>query len=750
MSAATGSRHGPDAAEFARAMGPVARKLLGEPTDDNRIKQELRFGTRGSLSVSLTKGTWFDHEAGEGGGVLDFVKTRKNLDTDGAIEWLQDNEFIAKKDKAKPGSKREVAAYNSTNIHGELLYQVVRFEPKDFRQRRPDGNGSWVWKMTGVTRVLYRLHELNSVPPGGRVYFVEGEKAADALSELGVIATCSPGGANKWRDEYVNHLVERDVVVLPDNDEPGRQHAAMAARSLRGYAQVRILDLPGLPEKGDVADWIAAGGTREALEALLPTAEPQTDWTASVNAVVADFNSRYVLVNENGKAVIYQQGYDPVLKRRRFDRLATRDLQTLYMNERIQIGTDEKDRPVYKGVADIWLRHPNRRQFIHGVTFDPSMQVPPGVLNLWEGFAIKSAPGDWSLMRKHIENIICDGDPIRFNYLIHWMARMVQRPAEQGEVAVVMQGGEGTGKGTLAKAMMHITGHHGLAISNGKHLVGNFNGHLRDIIFLFADEALFAGDRQHVGALKSLISEPYLTVEAKFANAVQAPNFLHVMMASNEAWVVPASHDARRFFVLDVSEAMKGDHTYFAAIWKQMDAGGYAAMLHDLLALDLTTFNVRSVPTTEGLQRQRKLSLQTTEAWWLDCLERGYVFRSRYGLEEQFGAWYPKISTELLFASYLEFAKARGERRPLSRESLGRFFATLTAPAGRWRNGVVGEHMVDVENLHGGTTRKAALIRQGRVCGHTVGQLQQARADFTRVTGLAITWDGGAPDEDAD
>ncbi len=152
---------------------------------------------------------------------------------------------------------------------------------------------------------------------------------------------------------------------------------------------------------------------------------------------------------------------------------------------------------------------------------------------------------------------------------------MFQRPVEQGEVAVVMKGCEGTGKGTLAKALMRMMGQHGLAVSNAKHLIGNFNGHLRDAVFLFCDEAFFAGDRAHVGVLKSLITEPYLTVEAKFQNAVQQPNFLHVMMASNEEWVVPASMDARRFFVLVVSEAKKNDHAYFAAIWKQMEAGGY-------------------------------------------------------------------------------------------------------------------------------------------------------------------------------
>ena len=128
-----------------------------------------------------------------------------------------------------------------------------------------------------------------------------------------------------------------------------------------------------------------------------------------------------------------------------------------------------------------------------------------------------------------------------------------------------------------------------------------------------------------------MITEPYLTIEGKYANAYQAPNFLHVMMASNEEWVVPASLDERRYLVLNVSDEKRSDHAYFAEIWKQMEAGGYAAMLHDLLAMDLTDFNVRNVPNTDGLQDQRKLSLPVPERWWLDVLHRGYVFRSKLG-----------------------------------------------------------------------------------------------------------------------
>ena len=140
------------------------------------------------------------------------------------------------------------------------------------------------------------------------------------------------------------------------------------------------------------------------------------------------------------------------------------------------------------------------------------------------------------LMREHIETVVCGGDPHSVQ-LSDPMDRIVQRPGEQGEVAVVMKGSKGSGKGTLAKALLRIVGHHGIAISQAKHLTGNFNGHLRDAILLFADEALFAGDRQHIGVLNSLITEPYLTIEAKFANAVQArTSCMSLWPATNNGW----------------------------------------------------------------------------------------------------------------------------------------------------------------------------------------------------------------------
>jgi len=146
-------------------------------------------------------------------------------------------------------------------------------------------------------------------------------------------------------------------------------------------------------------------------------------------------------------------------------------------------------------------------------------------------------------MRQHIERVICAGNAAHAEYLLNWIARMFQQPNRPGEVAVVLRGLKGSGKGILFTWLAKAWGQHGVHITNAKHLVGNFNAHLRDAVMLFADEAFFAGDRQHESVLKGLITEPTLPIEGKYQNVVQVANMLHVGMASNSDWVVPATRD---------------------------------------------------------------------------------------------------------------------------------------------------------------------------------------------------------------
>ena len=158
-----------------------------------------------------------------------------------------------------------------------MLFQVVRYEPKDFRQRRPNGNAGWNWYLGDTRRVPYLLPKLvKAVAAGETIYIPEGEKDVDNLRAIGLAATTNPGGIKKWRDEYSEYLRSADVVVLPDNHAEGREHAQQVVASLRGIAKrVRVLDIgqhwAECPGKGDISDWLAAGHTAEELSAMVTT-----------------------------------------------------------------------------------------------------------------------------------------------------------------------------------------------------------------------------------------------------------------------------------------------------------------------------------------------------------------------------------------------------------------------------------------------------------------------------------------------
>jgi len=166
----------------------------------------------------------------------------------------------------------EHLAYDYQNEVGELLFQVLRLPPKDFRQRRPNGHGGWIWDLDGVRIVPFRFPELVKEVRGRRVWIVEGEKDATTLQKLGLLSTCNPGGARKWKridPACLEALRGLDVVILPDKDLPGRMHAVEVAASLLPLASsVRVLELPGDGVK-DVSDWAAGGGAASDLEELL-------------------------------------------------------------------------------------------------------------------------------------------------------------------------------------------------------------------------------------------------------------------------------------------------------------------------------------------------------------------------------------------------------------------------------------------------------------------------------------------------
>ena len=239
-----------------------------------------------------------------------------------------------------------------------------------------------------------------------------------------------------------------------------------------------------------------------------------------INELVAEFNDRYMVVSEGGKVMLYQPDTDPILNRRFYQRLDFADFQKMWMNRTVRNGVDKKGDPVFSQVAPLWLRHPDRRQFIGGVIFDPSgSSRDPEKLNLWQGFAIPPKRGTWNRMKDHILKVVCAGDDKINEYVMNWCARMVQFPAQRGEVAIVMKGVEGTGKGTLANALRK---------DNGPTRAENIKRKTPGWKLQLASTGLRISIRRrsifcrrqgpHRKSCKSLITEDSLTIEAKYTN----------------------------------------------------------------------------------------------------------------------------------------------------------------------------------------------------------------------------------------
>jgi len=189
-----------------------------------------------SFSFNVEDGVWTCHAGCGSGGLKDFA--RKLGLPEESIPRLA------------PPRREILTTYDYCDEHGTLLFQMVRYLPKEFRQRRPDGSG-WIWNLEGVRRVPYRLAELlESLDRDTIVFVVEGEKDVDTLYARGLTATCNPGGAGKWRAEYNAFFRGMKVVVIPDNDEVGRKHAIQVGAALKGTAEsVKLVELPGLDKK---------------------------------------------------------------------------------------------------------------------------------------------------------------------------------------------------------------------------------------------------------------------------------------------------------------------------------------------------------------------------------------------------------------------------------------------------------------------------------------------------------------------
>lgn len=308
--------------------------------------------------------------------------------------------------------------------------------------------------------------------------------------------------------------------------------------------------------------------------------------------VIKEMNKQYAIVHTSSTHVLMEKGTAGFILDSRSSLIHLHENDFFINSEGKKINK-----------ARLWLQHSLRRTYFN-IVFEvdkPSTFKEDGkeVYNIFKGYAFKPKQGDASLYWHHLKYVICSGNEELYLYVRKRLASIIQKPKVLG-CAIVLRGKQGTGKNQCIEPFCKLFGNHSLTFTSLDRLTGRFNSHLQYALVLFANEATWGGNKKEIGALKSIITDTTIFIEGKGKDGFQIENARHLLVASNEDWVVPRDMDDRRFLVLDVSSKHKEDHKYFAALDKQMNEGGYEALLYDLKNEDLSNFNPRIMPINDA------------------------------------------------------------------------------------------------------------------------------------------------------
>lgn len=357
-----------------------------------------------------------------------------------------------------------------------------------------------------------------------------------------------------------------------------------------------------------------------------------------INKRINHINKTFTHVVNNGKNYVVRVGNNS-LNQPYLEFFTVREFKDMLSHENdVLIGytkaMDEKTKPV----ADVWLKSQKANLCTTGITFYPTDErYHNGKLNSYFGLGAKPSPyefADIGAYLLHLDLIICSGDKACYEYLLNWLAHLVQKPMEKPEVAIVLKAGQGTGKGTFVDPIGKIIGAHFVHLTEQSQVVGRFNSLLENKVLIFADE-FFAGSKKHTDQLKGMITEKTAKIERKGIDSIMVPSFSRLIMASNHENIVSIEKDERRYLYLEVSEERKQDHQYFEALRKVIDKPEFTGkLLKFLLERDISSFNPRKVPQTKALGEQKLDNLDPLERWMYSCLRSGQLTGGQWPARE--------------------------------------------------------------------------------------------------------------------
>lgn len=534
---------------------------------------------------------------------------------------------------------------------------------------------------------------------GKKLIIVEGEKCVDAITThiKNVMAATWQGGSNaadkadfELLEEVIQKRQIKTIYLWPDADLPGIKAIQTVYQKLKEIEHIEIklidplcllyspghdaADLFEKEEKISFDDLFFFHKPEEEFDRITKEAEiselrkkyyllekiSSEDKKAKYEAIeikeklkekwVAYMNMKYAYVYESESKVI-------ILSRRKNQLTTTKDMKSFYANVKLPFD------PV-----STWLNSPERKVYF-GLHLART-EKRDNTYNLFKGWATepKAQPCDHFL--KFIYEVICSKNQRIYEWLLDWLAHMLQMPEKKQEssVAVVLKGKKGTGKTFFAEKILELTGSYGIKIDQPELLFGRFKEHLMNIVYCLIDEAFWQGDKKWESQLKSFITSDQNLIEGKGKKPVMIQNYMRFLFTSNENWIVPVTKDERRFTVLEVSDSKRMNFQYFQMVNEAWENGEREGFLHFLLNRKIT-HNLKEPIWTNALIEQLEESFEPHQNWILEAIVHG-----EFQKDDQIYSWAKnerlKIPVKTFYDCYLDYCKKLNIKKVLSKRIL--------------------------------------------------------------------------------
>jgi hypothetical protein len=532
-------------------------------------------------------------------------------------------------------------------------------------------------RKNGGEERLSKRHEKGSKPEWGGTWFgspksgiwvitesfIDGLSVYQACRDVFVISLFAAGHGKALKNKIP---AGKEIICFFDNDDAGKK----ATRKMAGmYPDAKTVSWEGCITKDANEILVKTIDGKEQIGMMLRNAV-SVDLTAPIKGIddslaVADIsecetlgeaveaiNEKHSMIKIGGAVRIMEEFHDPVFDRPDLEFISVHDFKTLYSN--IDIDGIK--------IVNYWLKSRDRKQF-ERMIFAPGKDLHPSIYNLWKGLAVEPKKGSCDNFLSLTFNVIASENDYLFNWIMAYLADMVKNPGgDRPGTSVALMGDMGTGKSLWVKYFGSILGQHFLHVSSARRLVDRFNFHLKDAILVFCDEGFFAGDKTMAGALKAMVTEDVNLIEPKNVNPIRVKNYIRLIFATNEDWVVPAGMNERRFAVLKVADTFRQDRKFFGDLVHEMNNGGKEALLDHLLNFEPDLkIDITQIPKTDALFDQIMNSATTIEKFWFEQLIDGK--------DEIFDN---QIKTDDLYDMYLKFAEIDGKKFKESRSKFSR------------------------------------------------------------------------------